>query len=249
MSHPSIRPDIDTGSRTGECGDAIGAMKPEALLLDFGSVISVSLFERHRDTEAELGLPVGSLEWLGPIAPETDALWQAMQRDEISERDYWAQRARELGRAASEPDWDMLAMLTRLRHTDPNAVVRPGIRRLVQRAQACGCRVGILSNELELFYGADFLSRMDILRDMHAIVDATHTGLLKPDPRAYALAVQDMGVPAERILFVDDQFRNIAGAHRAGLQTQLFDLRDVDGSTAAVAARLRLPVEETACNA
>ncbi|HPP84134.1 MAG TPA: HAD-IA family hydrolase, partial [Rubrivivax sp.] len=70
---------------------------------------------------------------------------------------------------------------------------------------------------------------------------------LKPDARAYALACEGLGVSAERILFVDDQFRNIAGAHRAGLQTQFFELRDVDGSIAAVAARLRLPPEEFAC--
>ena len=227
---------------------------PQALLLDFGSVISVSLFERHRDTEAELGLGAGSLRWLGPIAPETDELWQAMQRDEISERDYWARRARELGEAAGQPGWDMLAMLTRLRHTDPNAVVRPGVRRLVQAAHAAGLKLGILSNELELFYGAEFLSRMDILRDMQVIVDATHTQVLKPDPRAYEMAVQQLGVPAARVLFVDDQFRNIAGAQRAGLQSQFFDLRDVDGSIAAVAARLRLRLpladhEEIACPA
>jgi putative hydrolase of the HAD superfamily len=222
---------------------------PEALLLDFGSVITVSMFERHRDTEAKLGLPDGSLRWLGPIAPDTDPLWQAMQRDEISERDYWALRARELGEAAGEPRWDMLAMLTRLRHTEPNTIVRVGIRRLVERSHAQGLRIGILSNELELFYGAEFLARMDILRDMHVIVDATHTGILKPDARAYALAVDGLGVAAGRILFVDDQFRNIAGAHRAGLQTQFFDLRDVDGSIAATAARLRIPWEDPACHA
>ena len=227
------------------------ALIPQALLLDFGSVISVSVFERHRDTEAELGLGAGSLRWLGPIAPETDELWQAMQRDEISEREYWARRARELGEAAGQPGWDMLAMLTRLRHTDPNAIVRPGIRRLVRAARARGLAVGILSNELELFYGAEFLSRMDILRDMQVIVDATHTQVLKPDPRAYEMAVQQLGVPAARVLFVDDQFRNIAGAQRAGLQSQFFDLRDVDGSIAAVAARLRLPLvdtEDASCN-
>ena len=226
----------------------MNASIPQALLLDFGSVVSVSLFERHRDTEAELGLAAGSLRWLGPIAPETDALWQAMQRDEISEREYWARRARELGEAAGQPQWDMLAMLTRLRHTDPNAVVRPGIRRLVRAAHARQLPVGILSNELELFYGAEFLSRMDILRDMQVIVDATHTKILKPDPRAYEMAVQQLGLPAARVLFVDDQFRNIAGAQRAGLQSQFFDLRDVDGGIAAVAARLRLPLEEASCN-
>ncbi len=221
---------------------------PEALLLDFGSVITVSMFERHRTTEIDLGLLPGSLTWLGPIAPETDPLWQAMQRDELTEREYWGRRASELAHAAGESDWDVLAMLTRLRHTDPNAVVRPQMRRLVQAAHAHGRRVGILSNELELFNGAEFLSRMDILNHMDVIVDATHTKILKPDPRAYAFAVEGLGVAPERILFVDDQFRNIAGAQRAGLQAQHFDLRDVTGTIAAVAARLRLPPEEISCD-
>ena len=60
---------------------------PRALLLDFGSVISVSAFERHRQTERTLNLAPGSLTWLGPIDPETDPLWAAMQRDEITERE------------------------------------------------------------------------------------------------------------------------------------------------------------------
>ena len=217
---------------------------PRGLLLDFGSVVSVSVFERHRETEAELGLPPGTLQWLGPIAPETDALWRSMQRDEIGERDYWAQRANQLGEAVGEPGWDMLAMLTRLRQTDPNAVVRPAVKRLIRDATARGIEVGILSNELELFYGREFLSRMDILRDMAFIVDATHTEILKPDPRAYALAIESMALPAAQILFVDDQMRNIAGAHRVGLQTQFFDLRDIPGSIAATAARLQLPLED-----
>jgi putative hydrolase of the HAD superfamily len=214
------------------------ATAPRGLLLDFGSVISVSLFERHRDTERVLGLPQGSLTWLGPLDPATDAAWQAMQRDEISERDYWRLRARELGQAVGEPQWDVLTMLTQLRHTDPNAVVRPAVKRLVQRAREAGIAVGILSNELELFYGADFLSRMDVLQEFEVIVDATRTQVLKPDPRAYQLALDEMGLPAHQVLFVDDQFRNIAGALRCGLQVQYFDLRDVPGQIAAIEARL-----------
>lgn len=217
---------------------------PKGLLLDFGSVISVSVFERHCETEAELGLVPGSLTWLGPIRPETDALWQAMQRDELSERDYWAIRARELGESVGEPGWDMLAMLTRIRQVDPNAVVRPAMKRLIEAARGRKIRVGILTNELELFYGRPFLERMDILQQMEMIVDATHNQILKPDPRAYALAIAGMRLAPEEILFVDDQFRNIAGGVKAGLQTQYFDLRDVDGNIAAVAARLQLPLAE-----
>ena len=213
---------------------------PRGLLLDFGSVISVSVFERHRETETALGLRAGCLGWLGPIAPETDALWQAMQRDEFTERDYWARRAAELGTAVGEPGWDVQTMMRRVRQTDPAAVVRAEMRQLIAAARARGLRLGILSNELELFYGAEFLGRMGIVEEFDAVVDATHTGILKPDPRAYAQAVGQLRLAAEEILFVDDQFRNIAGAVKAGLQTQHFELRDVPGSVAAIAARLRL---------
>jgi len=213
---------------------------PHALLLDFGSVISISPFERHREMEAMLGLTPNTLTWQGPIAPDTDPLWQAMQRDEITERDYWATRARELGEAIGESGWDMKTMLRRVRQTDPETVVRPEIRSLIAAARVHGIRLGILSNELELFYGEDFLDRMRILEHFDAIVDASFTNLLKPDPRAYALAIDALRVSAGELLFVDDQFRNIAGAVKVGLQTQYFDLRDVPGNIAAVAARLQL---------
>ena len=213
---------------------------PKALLLDFGSVISVSVFERHRHTERLLGLPAGALTWLGPLAPETDPPWQAMQGDQISERDYWALRARELGALVGQPGWDVQTMLGRIRQLDPNAVVRPEMTRLVEQARAHGLRVGILSNEMELFYGPAFLERMDILRHMAVVVDATHTQILKPDPRAYALAIDALALPSQQILFVDDQMRNIEGGIKAGLQTHFFDLRDIPGTLAALAARLQL---------
>ena len=214
---------------------------PAGLLLDFGSVVSVSLFERHRETERQLGLAPQSLTWQGALAPETDELWQAMQRDEISERDYWAARAREVGTALGESGWDMAMLIRRARQADAESAVRAEMRRLLVAARACGIRLGILSNDLGLFYGQEFLERMRVLGHFDAVIDATHTGILKPDPRAYALALAALGLPAGAVLFVDDQLRNVVGAAKAGLQTQLFDLRDVPGNVAALAARLRLP--------
>jgi putative hydrolase of the HAD superfamily len=215
---------------------------PRGLLLDFGSVVSVSLFERHRETERNLGLTPHSLTWQGALAPETDSLWQSMLRQEISERDYWAQRARQVGEALGESGWDMATLIRRTRHADPGAAVRPAMRALIVAARARGTRVGILSNDLALFYGAEFLARTGLLEHLDAVIDATHTKVLKPDPRAYALALAALELPAGEVLFVDDLFRNIAGAVQAGLQTQLFDLRDVAGNIAAVAARLQLPL-------
>ena len=76
-------------------------MKPRALVLDFGGVISRTLFETHALSEQALGLPPGTLGWRGPFDSAHDALWRRMQAGDISERDYWMARTREVGRRAA----------------------------------------------------------------------------------------------------------------------------------------------------
>ncbi|MFO1115891.1 MAG: HAD-IA family hydrolase [Beijerinckiaceae bacterium] len=211
----------------------------KGLLLDFGGVISVTLFERHRLTEKLLGLPAGTMKWRGPFDPATDDLWRDMIADRISERDYWARRAAETGRLVSE-DWDMLAMIRRTIGEDPNLHVRPEALDLVQRAKAADRRVGILSNELELFYGGDNMALLAILRLMDSLVDATHTKILKPDPRAYALGCEALGLAPQDVVFVDDQPRNVEGARKAGLIAVQFDVRRPSHSFGAAAQELGL---------
>jgi putative hydrolase of the HAD superfamily len=209
------------------------------LLLDFGGVISVTLFERHAMSEQALGLPAGTLTWRGPFDPEGDPLWAEMLADRISERDYWARRASEVGRLCGE-DWDVLTLLRRTRGPDANRHIRPEATRTIRRARAAGKRVGILSNELELFYGRDIMDRLDILKEMDSLVDATHTHILKPDPRAYALGCEALGLTAAEVVFVDDQPRNIEGGRRAGLETVQFDVTKPGSSFAEAEARLGL---------
>jgi putative hydrolase of the HAD superfamily len=202
------------------------AVKPEdkALILDFGGVISRTLFETHALSEAALGLATGTLTWQGPFAPETDALWQAMQADQISERDYWMQRTREVGRLLGE-DWtEMQTFVQRARGADVQAVIRPEAVAAIQQAKALGYKLGILSNELDLFYGADFRERLPLLQQFDVIVDATYTAILKPDPRAYDDCLQALGVRPELAVFVDDQKRNVDGARRCGLQVVQLDV-------------------------
>src|SRR5690242_17483615 len=70
------------GSRMGQSAaepEAMPGSARQALVLDFGGVISRTLFETHALTEAALGLEAGTLGWRGPFAPETDPLWQSMQ--------------------------------------------------------------------------------------------------------------------------------------------------------------------------
>ena len=198
----------------------------KALVLDFGGVISRTLFETHELSEAALGLKPGTLNWRGPFDPQTDPLWRAMQADEISERDYWTTRTREVGRLLGE-DWQsMQTFVQRARGADVQAVIRPEAVTAIHAAKAAGCKLAVLSNELDLFYGADFRQRLPLLDLFDVIVDATYTGILKPDPRAYQDCLAQLGVRAQDAVFVDDQERNIEGALRCGLQVVHFDVRE-----------------------
>jgi putative hydrolase of the HAD superfamily len=198
----------------------------KALILDFGGVISRTLFETHDLSEAALGLSPGTLTWRGPFDPSTDPLWRAMQANEISERDYWTTRTREVGCLVGE-DWqDMQTFVKRARGADVEAVIRPEAVAAIALARAAGCKLAVLSNELDLFYGADFRQRLPLLSLFNVIVDATYTGILKPDPRAYESCLTELDVDAANTVFVDDQLRNIEGALRCGLQTVHFDVRD-----------------------
>lgn len=196
----------------------------KALVLDFGGVISRTLFETHALSERALGLAPGSLTWRGPFDPASDPLWRDMQADKISERDYWLTRAREVGRMVGE-DWvRMETLVQRARGADVDAVIRPEAVAAIRAGKAAGCKLAVLSNELDLFYGADFRERLPLLAEFDVIVDATYTGILKPDPRAYALCVDQLGLPAGDCVFVDDQLRNIEGGRRAGLAVVHFDV-------------------------
>jgi putative hydrolase of the HAD superfamily len=196
-----------------------------ALVLDFGGVISRTLFETHALSEAALGLPAGTLTWRGPFDPDSDPLWRDMQADRISERDYWMARTREVGRLVGE-DWDrMETFVQRARGTDVEAVIRPEAVLAIHAAKAAGRRLAILSNELDLFYGAGFRKRLPLLALFDVVVDATYTQVLKPDPRAYLACQQQLGVSARDCVFVDDQPRNIVGAERAGWRAVALDVR------------------------
>jgi len=194
------------------------------LILDFGGVISRTLFETHDLTERALGLASGTLSWRGPFDPANDELWRRMQAGLISERDYWLERTREVGALLGE-HWDrMETLVQRARGAEPDLIIRPETLALIETAHAAGVKLAILSNELDLFYGKALRERLSCLRHFEVIVDATYTGILKPDPRAYAMATDALGLPAGDCVFVDDQQRNIEGARQVGLPCVQFDV-------------------------
>ncbi|MEO9510559.1 MAG: HAD-IA family hydrolase [Flavobacteriaceae bacterium] len=197
----------------------------KGLLLDFGSVISKSLFERHELIEEKLNLQKGTLTWKGPFEPESDALWMSMQRDEITERDYWRARAKEIGKLVGQEDWSMIDLLNAMGgETDYDKILRPEAVETIKLVKQAGLKIGILSNEIELFTGKAFVDNLPFLNELDTFYDATHSDILKPDPRSYNTALENLKLHAREVLFVDDQLRNIVGAMKCGLKTLHFDI-------------------------
>ncbi len=218
-------------------GGTDGAPPCQALLLDFGGVIQKSFFETRAEIESLLGIPRGTLNWAGPFEPESDPLWRQVVSGEFSERDYWGQRAREVGNLVGE-DWRIQDFCRKHNELPAHIVLRPEILALIADVKEAGLKFGILTNELELFHGKDWVLAVPFADKIDVLVDATHTRILKPDPGAYELAREALGLSAHEIVFVDDQPRNVAGASAVGIRSFYFDIVHPRESLSAVRSAL-----------
>jgi putative hydrolase of the HAD superfamily len=211
----------------------------KALVLDVGGPVLITPFERLPAIEERLGVPRGTLDWTGPFDPTRDPLWQAMQADEITERDYWNRRCAEI--LAYGEDLSDLHGVMKLIYSGVEAeLVRPQWRPLIRDAAAAGIRVVALTNDLELFHGDSWVDMMPILTEIDAVVDASWRDFRKPDAAAYHAALDAAEVDAEEALMVDDQPGNVVGARALGMNTVLFDVTGIDASFAEIRAMLDL---------
>lgn len=195
------------------------------LLLDFGGVIVRTIFECLDQIEDKFGLHPGSLDWKGPLDPARDERWRAMLDGRISERDYWRERLSALGQLAGR-ELGMAEVITAMCGADPNCAVRAEAAATVAKAKAAGCRIGVLTNELERIYGRDVVAQFAILREMDAVVDGSRSGVRKPSPEAYAGALAALRSTAEDAVFVDDQVSNVEAAVALGIAGVAFDVRE-----------------------
>jgi putative hydrolase of the HAD superfamily len=199
-------------------------------LFDFGGPLLLTPFELGAAAARALGVDESSLA-PGPFDPDRDPRWKAWQAGEITERQYWAERAEPLG-------IDVKAYMRAFYEPTGDHLVRPLTWSMVTEVQAAGFRVGVLTNDLSAFHSAEWAEGISVFKQIDTLVDLSMTGHLKPHPLAYAAGIAAMTADPADIVFLDDQLPNVNAARDAGMTAVWFDPTDVDASVAAFRAAL-----------
>ncbi|HXR40092.1 MAG TPA: HAD-IA family hydrolase [Terracidiphilus sp.] len=92
---------------------------------------------------------------------------------------------------------------------------------LAEVAASDKCMVGALNNEARETNEYRF-QKFGLRRYFKVALSSCYLGLRKPEPAIYKCALDILGRPAERILFIDDRAENVAGAQAAGIQAIRF---------------------------
>jgi putative hydrolase of the HAD superfamily len=202
------------------------SLKP--LLLDFGGPVLLTPFELIGKAEETLG----SISWRGPFDTSSDPEYVRWQAGEITERDYWSARGAPYG-------LDLRGLMRHFYEPPGDYLVRPAMAELVARHRAAGRVVGVLTNDMHAFHGPEWMEGISVIDQFDFIVDGSITGYLKPDPRAFQLALDAFGGPNPGdVVFVDDQRINLRGAESVGLSTVFFDPTDTTSSFDRIEAAL-----------
>ncbi len=109
--------------------------------------------------------------------------------------------------------------------TDPRGLWRlcaPGAAATLASLAAKGLLIGVVSNADGRVESQ--LAAAGLRDNLLVVVDSHLTGVEKPDPRIFHLALEQLGVNAQDALFVGDLFDvDILGARTAGLHALLYD--------------------------
>ena len=88
---------------------------------------------------------------------------------------------------------------------------------LVRALRAAGHRAYLLSNT-DILHLTSIQARWELVRTLDATVASFELGVVKPDPRFFELALQQLGLSANECVFVDDRADNVASAQSVGLR-------------------------------
>jgi putative hydrolase of the HAD superfamily len=206
----------------------------EAVISDFGGVITNPLIEGFTRAHAELGIPVehlGTAMRLAAGRHDEPPLW-TLERGEITEAAFIGELESILTEVTGEPV-ELDGYGRRLMEAlDPNTLLLDYFRRL---RDDHGVRLAVLTNNVREWQPI-WRPRFAIDELFELVVDSGFEGTPKPEPEIYARTLERLGLAAQACAFLDDVDVNVEAARELGLHAIHF--RDTAQATAELDALL-----------
>jgi len=186
----------------------------EAVIFDFGGVLTSSPFEAFSRFETERGLPIDIIRRTN-AANHLENAWAKFERAEV-DVDTFDQlfAAESLALGAEVRGREVLPLL--------QGDLRPEMVEALKRIKAqfkTGCITNNLpANAIGSMTGRSlYVAEVMVLFDH--VIESAKIGLRKPDPRIYQLMVETLKVDPKKCVYLDDLGVNLKPAREMGMTT------------------------------
>jgi putative hydrolase of the HAD superfamily len=186
----------------------------EAVIFDFGGVLTSSPFEAFTRFETERGLPIDIIRRTN-AANHLENAWAKFERAEVDIDTFDKLFATEsLALGAEVRGRDVLPLL--------QGDLRPEMVEALKRIKAqfkTGCITNNLpANAIGSMTGRSlYVAEVMVLFDH--VIESAKIGLRKPDPRIYQLMVETLKVDPKNCVYLDDLGVNLKPAREMGMTT------------------------------
>jgi putative hydrolase of the HAD superfamily len=186
----------------------------EAVIWDFGGVLTSSPFEAFTRFEAERGLPADIIRRTN-AANHLENAWAKFERAEVDIETFDRLFATEsLALGAEVRGRDVLPLLS--------GDLRPEMVEALRRIKA-KFKTGCITNNLPAnaigSAGGRTLYIAEVMALFDHVIESAKIGLRKPDPKIYRMMVEALGVEPKRCIYLDDLGINLKPAREMGMTT------------------------------
>ncbi|MEC7154894.1 MAG: HAD-IA family hydrolase [Pseudomonadota bacterium] len=190
----------------------------DAVIWDFGGVITSSPFEAFARFETANELPKDFIRSINATNPDTNA-WALFERSEIDADAFDAAfQAEATARGHSVRGAEVLALLA--------GDIRPEMVAVLQRLIDENYKIGCITNNVKTGSGAGMARSMEKAAAIEAVmelfshvIESSKVGIRKPDPEIYKMACTALDVTPERAVFLYDLGVNLKPARALGMAT------------------------------
>ena len=196
----------------------------EAVIFDYGGVLSTTPFAGIAEYERKMGYPERSLARLlfgkgaSPQGPtdEPDHDWHLLETGRLTLDEFHVRLVERSEAALGQPlDLGDYAQFLRELGVGVHWMMVHRVREL----RAEGYRTAILTNNVKEW--GNYWKQSIPIDLFDEIVDSCEVGLRKPDPAIYRLTCERLKVAPEAAVFLDDTRRHVESARQVGLQAIL----------------------------